>query len=258
MCLALQLPQHPPVSQALRDMRFGELRSILPPPRTLPAPWPGSPLPFWVANSLWEARNKISPSLEALWVLYLVTQGLLCCGCGWHVAGSGHGAGAMQTREGAGTMASSLCPPCLHPWPPGSPCCTHGRWRMGALLPELLFWEAIPAPRAAAGLEQRPGEGGLALRPCLSFPSPSPAGRTGPARLVWLRGRPRRTRGGSSGLCDLSGAGRLPTAGCPRGLGHMAPAWTTATPASLTPPPPLPTGSSATLFGPGGAAAAGR
>lgn len=54
--------------------------------------------------------------------------------------------------------------------------------------------------------------------PCAPAPvSPAPSSRgdavtAGPARAVWLWGRLSRTRDGSSGLCALSGAGRLPTA----------------------------------------------
>lgn len=88
-------PGTPQQSQARRDVGFGEMRSILPHPRALPVPWPGSLLPCSVPNSLWEMKNKTSSSLEAFQVLYWVTQELSFHGWGWHGAGSGHVAGAV-------------------------------------------------------------------------------------------------------------------------------------------------------------------
>lgn len=161
------------------------MEGILPCHCVLPAPclWPL--LLCWVANSLWEARNKTSPSLEVLWMLYLVIQELLwmelaqCRVWAWCCARGRPGRSPQQQR-------APRHPSSAH-WT-----CIPGVW---AMEDRSCF---LGRPFA---LEQQPGV--PAVWPCLSFPSPvstradavaAPSG-DGPAR-GWLW----RTRGGSSGL----------------------------------------------------------
>ena len=174
------------------------MRSILPHHRALPVLQLESPLPRWVANGLWEARNKTSPSLEALWVLYLVTQGLLCCGWGWYGAGAGHGAGAMRALEGArssgghrGILSLPAVPASLAH---GAPSCAlmlvHGWWRTGLCCRSCFSGRPFPLPEPWARLEQRLGKEGSRCAPASVSPAPLHPGRCCHSRewgQPWLR-----------------------------------------------------------------------
>lgn len=181
-------------------VRWGEVKGILPWHCALSAPhlWP--PLLCWMANSLWKARNKTSPSLEGFWVLYLVIQGLLCCGWNWHSAGSGHGAGPMEAQAEAHSSGghSEILP--LLTLSASLVC---GRWKPGAAFSEAHF----PWSNSQAGLQCAPASVSPSrLWPCGCCPS---------------SGWPWRTRDGSSGLCVLSEPGAA-RAVCSRGHSSIA------------------------------------
>lgn len=125
------------------------MKGIIPWHCALPAPhlWP--PLLCCMANSLWEARNKTSPSLEGLWVLYLVIQGLLCCGWSWHSAGSGHGAGPMEAQAEAHSSGGHSG---VLPLLTLSASLVCGRWKPGAAFLEGRF----PWSNSQEGLQCAP------------------------------------------------------------------------------------------------------